>query len=209
MKLRMQIYFLWFSVWPPEKLSGSFLIIVYYCTKFNEILKGNSKSDSNTLSDCTENNMGNDCLSCWKVFQSDGTFVGKFGSCGSGRGQLEHPHYIAVSSTNRVIVSDGNNHRVQIFDVNGRVLTSFGSEGSDEGQFKFPRGVAVDDQGYIIVADSGNNRIQIFTPEGTFLKAFGGWGSGDGEFKGLEGVAVTSAGNIVVCDRENHRVQVF
>jgi len=74
-----------------------------------------------------------------QVFQSDGTFVGKFGSCGSKPGQLEHPHYIAVSNTNRVIVSDSNNHRIQIFDVNGRVLTTFGSEGSEEGQFKFPR----------------------------------------------------------------------
>lgn len=74
-----------------------------------------------------------------KVFQSDGTFVGKFGSSGKEEGQLEHPHYIAVSNTNRVIVSDSNNHRIQIFDVNGRVLSAFGTEGSEEGQFKFPR----------------------------------------------------------------------
>lgn len=74
-----------------------------------------------------------------QVFQSDGTFVGKFGSHGSKVGQLEHPHYIAVSNTNKVIVSDSNNHRVQVFDVNGRVLNSFGTEGSENGQFKFPR----------------------------------------------------------------------
>ena len=58
---------------------------------------------------------------------------------GSKPGNLEHPHYIAVSSSNRVIVSDSNNHRIQIFDVNGKVLTTFGSEGTDAGQFKFPR----------------------------------------------------------------------
>lgn len=74
-----------------------------------------------------------------QVFQSDGSFIGKFGTCGKGEGNLEHPHYIAVSNTNRVIVSDSNNHRIQIFDVNGRVLSSFGTEGSEEGQFKFPR----------------------------------------------------------------------
>lgn len=74
-----------------------------------------------------------------QVFQSDGTFVGKFGSFGNKIGQLEHPHYIAVSNTNRVIVSDSNNHRVQIFDVNGRVLNSIATEGSANGQFKFPR----------------------------------------------------------------------
>lgn len=49
-----------------------------------------------------------------KVFQSDGSFIGKFGTCGKEKGQLEHPHYIAVSNTNRVIVSDSNNHRVQV-----------------------------------------------------------------------------------------------
>ena len=74
-----------------------------------------------------------------QVFQSDGSFVGKFGTMGSKPGQLEHPHYVAVSNTNRVIVSDSNNHRIQIFDINGKVLTTFGSEGTDFGQFKFPR----------------------------------------------------------------------
>ncbi|PSN52645.1 hypothetical protein C0J52_08819 [Blattella germanica] len=94
-----------------------------------------------------------------QVFQSDGTFVGKFGSCGSKPGQLEHPHYIAVSSTNRVIVSDSNNHRIQIFDVNGRVLTTFGSEGSEEGQFKFPswRHFHVDIKG----GSSGRPRLHL------------------------------------------------
>ena len=75
----------------------------------------------------------------FQVFQSDGTFVGKFGSLGNRPGQLEHPHYIAVSSTNRVIVSDSNNHRIQVFDVNGKVITTFGGEGAEEAQFKFPR----------------------------------------------------------------------
>ena len=70
------------------------------------------------------------CCRRIQVFQSDGTFVGKFGSIGSRSGMLEHPHYIAVSSNNRIIVSDSNNHRIQIFDVNGRSMSTFGSEGT-------------------------------------------------------------------------------
>ena len=97
------------------------------------------------------------------MFQGDGTYVTKFGGIGQRPGELEHPHYVSVSTTNRVIVSDSNNHRIQIFDVNGRLLSTFGTEGSEEGQFKYPRGVAVDDQGYLIVGDSGNNRIQVNT----------------------------------------------
>merc|ERR1711936_618821 len=125
------------------------------------------------------------------------------------KNQVASLGFIYVCDTNRVIVSDSNNHRLQIFDVNGKVLTTFGSEGTEEGQFKFPRGVAVDEQGFIFVADSGNNRIQIFNPDGTFLRAFGRWGQNDGEFKGLEGIAVNSKGNILVADRENHRIQIF
>jgi DNA-binding beta-propeller fold protein YncE len=64
---------------------------------------------------------------------------GKFGSLGSKIGELSHPHYIAVTSTNKVVVSDTNNSRIQIFDVNGKVLTCFGSEGSEEGLLKSPR----------------------------------------------------------------------
>ena len=76
----------------------------------------------------------------WRqVFQSDGTFVGTFGSEGHTPGQLAHPHYIAVSATNRVVVTDSNNHRVQVFDVNGKCLNTFGGEGGEEGKFKFPR----------------------------------------------------------------------
>ena len=87
----------------------------------------------------------------FQVFQSDGSFVSKFGAMGSKPGNLEHPHYIAVSSSNRVIVSDSNNHRIQIFDVNGKVLTTFGSEGTDAGQFKFPRYVKCKFAKYIVV----------------------------------------------------------
>ena len=74
-----------------------------------------------------------------QVFQSDGSFVGSIGSEGHTPGQLAHPHYIAVSATNRVVVTDSNNHRVQVFDVNGKCLNTFGGEGGEEGKFKFPR----------------------------------------------------------------------
>lgn len=73
------------------------------------------------------------------VFQSDGTFVGRFGSIGSKVGELQNPHYVAVTSTNKVIVSDTNNNRLSVWDVNGRFLNCIGEEGSGDGQFKLPR----------------------------------------------------------------------
>ena len=56
-----------------------------------------------------------------------------------------------------MIVSDSNNHRIQIFDVNGKVITTFGSEGTDFGQFKFPRQA----RGEIIKTKIDNNANNV------------------------------------------------
>ena len=46
-----------------------------------------------------------------QVFQSNGSFVRKFGRLGNGTGHFDNPHYVAVSSDNKVYVSDSSNHR--------------------------------------------------------------------------------------------------
>ena len=46
-----------------------------------------------------------------------GKFLHKFGKEGSGQGQFRHLWGVVVDSKNRVIVSDGSNHRVQIYSV--------------------------------------------------------------------------------------------
>lgn len=106
-----------------------------------------------------------------QVFTAKGVYLRHFGSLGGAPGQLQNPHYIAVQA-NKVLVSDTNNHRCQLFETtSGRLLGQIGlGEGSLPGQFKFPRGVAMDELGYAIVGDSGNNRIQIFNPSGQFVK---------------------------------------
>ena len=48
------------------------------------------------------------------VFELNGTFVGKFGTKG-GMGEFQCPFSVAVLSNNQIVVSDHNNHRVQIF----------------------------------------------------------------------------------------------
>ena len=102
-------------------------------------------------------------------FSPDGTFLTKWGSCGSGNGQFYYPYGVAVDGSGNVYVADTDNYRIQKFSSDGTFLTTWGSSGSGDGQFYYPYGVAVDGSGNVYVADTGNNRIQKFSPDGTFL----------------------------------------
>ena len=62
-----------------------------------------------------------------------------------------------------MLVSDYNNHRVQIFDRNGKWLCTIGKQGSDEGSFNGPMGIFVDnDTGDFYVSDLLNHRVMMF-----------------------------------------------
>ena len=146
---------------------------------------------------------------------SNNAFIMKFGSNGSGDGQLSvgggvGPRGVATFMSGNIVVSDTQNHRMQVFNKTGTFILKFGSSGSGDGQFSGPRGVAIDHRNKnIIVADSGNNRIQVFSETGTFIRMFGLFGVGNGEFKLPTGVATDINGNIYVADTSNNRIQVF
>jgi hypothetical protein len=97
------------------------------------------------------------------VFNSNGTFLLKFGSWGTGNGQFDGPYGVAVDSTGNIYVADTGNDRIQVFDSSGAFLFEVGTYGTGNGQFDRPNGIAVDSTGKIYVADSGNNRIQVFS----------------------------------------------
>lgn len=51
-----------------------------------------------------------------QVLKLNGEFVAKFGTRGSELGEFDEPGSIAVLSDGRIVVSDANNHRIQIFE---------------------------------------------------------------------------------------------
>jgi streptogramin lyase len=73
---------------------------------------------------------------------------------------------IAVGPDGQVYVSDGENHRVQVFTPDGRFLRTFGSLGSGPGQFTIPFDLAADAQGNVYVIDDGAQRITRFDARG-------------------------------------------
>ena len=142
----------------------------------------------------------------------DTDFLFTFGSAGISDSEFNAPHGAAVvATTGNMVISDRDNHRIQIFDSSGNHITTFGSNGAANGQFAFPQGLAVDPAtDNILVADRDNHRIQIFNSSGSFVDAFGTLGTGTGQFSSPSDVAVDPAtDNIIVADRNNDRIQIF
>ena len=131
-----------------------------------------------------------------------------------GDGELALPAGLAISSGNRLYVTDTGNHRVQVFQVSAgppvsvSYMSKFGGLGDGDGQFNSPAGIALDASGRVWVADNGNHRVQVFDQDGTFLYKFGARGDGDGQFFRPIDVALTP-GFAYVSDPGNHRVQEF
>lgn len=80
-------------------------------------------------------------------FSKDGKFIMQWGEHGSGPGQFEVPHAIAIDSKGRIYVADRGNRRIQIFDQDGKFLEQWT-------QFGTPSGLFIDPHDELYVADS-------------------------------------------------------
>jgi DNA-binding beta-propeller fold protein YncE len=69
------------------------------------------------------------------IFSADGTYTGEWGSTGSGPGQFNTPHDIAIDSRGRVFVGDRGNSRIQIFAADGSFIEQWRNFGRPSGIF--------------------------------------------------------------------------
>jgi streptogramin lyase len=136
-------------------------------------------------------------------FSKDGKFIKTWGKKGSGPGELDTPHSIAMDSQGRVFVADRANSRIQIFDQGGRFLDQWK-------QFGRPSGVFIDKNDTIYVADSQSNA----TLNPGFKRGVRIGSAKDGKVSalipfvepepdknnnaGMEGVTADAAGNVYV-----------
>jgi DNA-binding beta-propeller fold protein YncE len=84
--------------------------------------------------------------SCVHWFSADGQYKCSWGQRGHGPGDFMTPHGIWVLSDGRVLVSDRENHRVQIFDPQGNYLSEWGN-------FFRPMDVYADADGLVYISD--------------------------------------------------------
>ncbi len=102
-------------------------------------------------------------------YNSEGEFISEFGSVGSGPGQFDLVHGIAVDRENNIYVSDRRNHRIQIFTEDGVLLDEWPDIWD-------PVAILIDVNDSVWILDATLNRILKYNLDGQLLDYFGTYG---------------------------------
>jgi DNA-binding beta-propeller fold protein YncE len=106
--------------------------------------------------------------------RGDHTLLRRFGSPGSGDGQLTYPLGLCFMTGHRhVAVVDCINNRVSVFGVNGEFIRHVGV-GSE---LKNPNGAVCSAYDELAVADTNGHRVVVFSASGEVLKTIGHGGA--------------------------------
>ena len=85
-------------------------------------------------------------------FDKAGKLIKSFGKFGTGPGEFDQPHALAMDSRGRLFVGDRNNNRIQIIDQDGKYLAEWK-------QFSRPSGLYIDKNDTLYVADSESESV--------------------------------------------------
>jgi len=156
-------------------------------------------------------------------FDSKGRFIKAWGKKGTGPGEFNLPHAIAVDSTGRLYIADRDNARVEIFDQSGEFLAEWRN-------ILVPWGFWVSEADDIWVCGSSPMRwrkgqenlgcppkdqlFMKFNPAGKVLQHWTVPKGRDGREKSGEvnwvhGIALDSKGNVYLSDIIGKRIQKF
>ena len=112
---------------------------------------------------------GNNCV---RKVSTSGEFLLKFGTKGSGKGQLNEPRGICLDREGKFYVAEGNNNRISVFEPDGTFAYHITGNASDDSNLCSPWGVAFDPSGNLHVTNYDSKHVIIFTPEGKYVKTY-------------------------------------
>ncbi len=157
-----------------------------------------------------------------------GEWVTSWGSLGTGPGQFDTPHGIAVSPDDEIYVADRGNRRVQVFDADGKYLREFvvdvpvdvtrgkivyGRENPNGTRGSLAPGapdalcMTPGPDPVLFIGDLYPSRIYKVSLDGKVLGVYGQPGRNLGEFGWIHGIACPSEDEIWVAELINWRVQ--
>ena len=132
-------------------------------------------------------------------YTTDGKLLAEIGSGpGSDSAQFKGPRDVKVDAAGNIFVSDGDNHRIQIFKPSGEFLRMFGQKGKEPGNMLRVHAIQFGPDGRLYAADVDNSRIMVFDKSGKLLFEWGKDGRGPGEFHAPHGLAGDANGDIFV-----------
>lgn len=145
-------------------------------------------------------------------FSADGKFLFQWGTKGTGPGQFDLPHWVALDASGNVYVADRSNQRIQVFDSAGHYLSQWAGK-----QLGRPYAIAIDKSGTAYIADGGDqpdgppdrSAWVLGRLDGTPLVRVGRFGNYDGQFEMAHSIAVDGKGAVYVGDITGARVQKF
>jgi len=135
-------------------------------------------------------------------FDKNGKFIKTWGHKGTGPGEFDAPHGLALDSQGRLFVADRSNSRIQIFDLNGRYLDQWRD-------IRSPYYLAMTRDQQMVVSDGVTQKILKYDLEGRLLNGWGTFGPFPGGLWGVHQVSVDGEGNLYVAEVFNGRVQKF
>jgi hypothetical protein len=157
----------------------------------------------------------------------EGDWVRSWGSKGSGPGQFNLPHSIAIDLQDNVYVGDRSNHRIQVFDTDGNFKRMFSIDVAPDSTSRAVNGETPTGERLTRVIGAPNsmcitpgpNQV-LFVGESTFpgrifkvaldgkvLGVIGRSGRNLGQFSGAHALACPSEREVYAAETSNWRVQ--
>jgi sugar lactone lactonase YvrE len=134
-------------------------------------------------------------------FDKTGKFIKSWGGKGSGPGQFQVAHGIAIDAKGLVWVADRENQRIQVFDQDGKFVREVKYKG-------LPCSLDIGRQ-YMYMVNGFAGQVLRLDLDGKVLAAMGKPGKGPGEFGEAHMIAVNQKGEIYVADSVNAALVKF
>jgi tripartite motif-containing protein 71 len=147
------------------------------------------------------------------LFDKNGKFIkqvakgsGGPGDKGTGPGEWNLPHKLAVDAAENLYIIDREGHRVEVFDKNLNYVREIRNDWNPWDINISRKGT--DGIGWI--ADHKDERVLKFNlSDGKILAVWGKQGWGPGEFDWVHGIVVDSKGAVYAADTYGQRIQKF
>jgi sugar lactone lactonase YvrE len=135
-------------------------------------------------------------------FDKTGKFIKSWGGKGTGPGQFDIAHSIAIDAAGLVYVADRQNRRIQVFNVEGGLVKEWKYAG-------LPCGLYINRDGRMYLTSGFAGQILELDGNGRALAATGRPGKNLGEFGEAHFMALGHKGEIYVADTVNATLQKF